>query len=114
MIVVRQVLQHLPLATGLALMRHAKATNARWLAATSNPLWENKEVEPGDYFRGPNLQAAPFLFGKEEALCGTPHPVEDQEHEDDNMMLFDLDSWVVPGESSSQAAPTEKKRCCQI
>jgi SAM-dependent methyltransferase len=89
MIMVKEVIQHLPLAMGLKMLKNAKAAGVKWLAVTSNPLYNNTNVEPGEWFQGPNAQAPPFNFGQEAARCGTPGKMGGE----NDFMLFNLEAW---------------------
>lgn len=89
MIMVKEVIQHLPLEMGLKMLKNAKAAGIKWLAVTSNPLYHNVNVEPGSWFPGPNAQAAPFNFGAEYERCG----VAGETGGANDFMLFDLQAW---------------------
>jgi len=82
LIMVKEVIQHLPLAMGLKMLQNAKAAGIKWLAVTSDPSYHNRDIQPGEWFPGPNAQAPPFNFGAEAERC-----------EKDDFMLFDLDAW---------------------
>jgi hypothetical protein len=56
----REVLFHLSLASGLRVLRNIKASGARYLVATSDmDLWFNADIRDGDH-RRLNLRMAPF------------------------------------------------------
>lgn len=58
----REVLMHLSLADGLAVLENLRTTGARWLIATSYPDQTNPlDTLTGGYYRC-NLQADPFSF----------------------------------------------------
>jgi len=89
MIIVKEVIQHLPLAMGLKMLQNAKAAGIKWLAVTSNPLYHNVDIKPGGWFAGPNAQAPPFNFGQEAGRCGQPGSTGGT----NDFMLFDLEAW---------------------
>jgi len=82
MIIVKEVIQHLPLEMGLKMLQHAKSADIKWLAVTTNPKCQNVNIKPGDWFPGPNAEAPPFNFGQPAEVCG-----------ENDLRLYDLNSW---------------------
>lgn len=58
LVIVRDVVQHLPLAAGLTLL---EALRGDWLLASTYVDGQNEDVPEGDAYR-PNLQAPPFNY----------------------------------------------------
>jgi len=88
MIVIKEVIQHLPLEMGKRMLQHAKAAGIPWLAVTHNPLYSNQDIQPGDFYAN-NLNDPPFNFGEPAELCGKPGLTT---YETD-FFLFDLREW---------------------
>jgi len=89
MIMVKEVIQHLPLHMGKKMLQNAKAAGIPWLAVTHNPRYTNREIQPGAWFPGPNLNAPPFNFGPAAEHCGNLG-MTTAEHD---FFLFDLREW---------------------
>jgi SAM-dependent methyltransferase len=83
MIMVKEVIQHLPLQMGLKMLQHAKHAGIKWLVVTHclPPRCVNKDIKAGSWFPGPNALAPPFNFVSVLEQC---------EHD---LVLFDLRAW---------------------
>jgi SAM-dependent methyltransferase len=86
MVVVKEVLQHVPLEMGVQMLRHAKAAGIKWLAVTTVAGGKNIDVEIGGWFGPPDVQAPPYNFPKAQEICETYN-----DHE--KMRLFYLKDW---------------------
>lgn len=69
-LLVRDVIQHLPLEEGTAMLKNAKASGARYLAVST---WEdghghNVAIAPGSFYRD-DVHAAPFNLPKPVETC---------------------------------------------
>lgn len=58
----RDVMQHLSLEDGLAMLAAIRATGSTWLLASTYFDCENRDIPTGHYFE-PNLEAEPFSLG---------------------------------------------------
>mmetsp|Transcript_156450 Transcript_156450/g.284629 ORF Transcript_156450/g.284629 Transcript_156450/m.284629 type:complete len:136 (-) Transcript_156450:110-517(-) len=104
MIIVKEVIQHLPLDMGLRMLQNAKAANIKWLAVTTNPKYHNQNVPIGSWFPGPNAEAAPFNFGAPAETCG--------KHD---LRLYNLQDWpgggkLTPKPGVFRQIPTPRPR----
>jgi len=88
MIMVKEVIQHLPLEMGLKMLQHAKHAGIKWLVVTHCPTCVNKEIEVGDWYPGPDALAPPFNFVNVLEKCDG-----DNAGESDKLALFDLKAW---------------------
>lgn len=61
LVIVRDVIQHLSLSEGVALLASVKATGSRWLLASSFMGGVNIDISTGDSY-SPDLTAEPFGF----------------------------------------------------
>jgi len=83
MIIVKEVLQHVPLWKGLSMLKNAKAAGIKWLAVTTNLHFINADAPEGSWFPGPDVEAPPFnFFAPAEACDGM------------DLKFFDLQSWT--------------------
>jgi len=83
MIIVKEVIQHLPLEMGLKMLQHAKSAGIKWLVVTHclPPRCVNKPIDAGSWFCGPNALAPPFNFAHVEEKC------------EGDLAVFDLKAW---------------------
>lgn len=77
LVIVRDVLQHLPLADGQAILRGIRSSRSRWLLASTYLGGVNQDILAGQCYDN-NLSSAPFDLGPAEEL------------------LFDGWSWDYP------------------
>jgi len=89
MILVKEVLQHLPLEMGLRMLQHAKHAGIKWLVVTHclPPECVNKEIQAGGFFHGPDLTQHPFNFQNATETC------EGVTRADLSLSVFDLQVW---------------------
>merc|ERR1719181_2939 len=85
MIIVKEVLQHLPLKMGVKMLQHAKHAGVKFLAVTTDKTFENRDIEMGGLFYGPDVEAPPYNMKDPLESC-TRAPINV------NMKLFDLRS----------------------
>lgn len=65
--IVRDVVQHLPLADGMAMLAAVTATGSSWLLASTYIGGTNEDIEAGGCY-APDLSVAPFGLGQPERL----------------------------------------------
>lgn len=67
LVIVRDAIQHLSFADGLALLATIRETGSRWLLASTYLDVPNVDIATGDFY-SPNLEAEPFSLGPPERL----------------------------------------------
>lgn len=94
-IMLRDVIQHVPLQSGLAMLMNAKGTGARWLAVSTWYGGKNVEVPPGGMYQH-DVHAPPFSLPAAVELCynydghvQAAHDAGRQSH----LELIDLFAW---------------------
>lgn len=107
LIMVRDVVQHLPLRLGVQLLTNAKVSGARWLAVSTygGPKATNREVKVGGYYQN-NIHLPPF---------NAPDPVVTCPNYDSDgslpgfgpsmMHLIELSQWKWNPDAMAQKAP---------
>jgi SAM-dependent methyltransferase len=100
LIVVRDVIQHLPLDLGQRMLLNAKRTGARYLAVTSFANAVNQDISAGEFYKN-NVHAEPFNLVEPLRSCpdtyydivgGKLWPLSES---DDMLELIDLSLWNV-------------------
>ena len=86
MVHVRDVIQHMPLAKGLAALRNVARSEAKYLVATTFPRSTNRDIKEGDMYQN-NLCAEPFNL-PQPRHCTPTHP----EHESDDTCLWKINT----------------------
>lgn len=89
-IMVRDVIQHLPLKKGQQMLVNAKNSGARYLAVTSFTDGENIEIPAGAMFLN-NVHKAPFNLPPSIKAC--QNNADPKWYPDDFLELIDLSAW---------------------
>jgi hypothetical protein len=89
---VRDVLQHLPLDSGVRFLCNVFSSGAKVLATTTFPkVFRNRNIIAGEFYRN-NLFKEPFDFPKGSGVCEATHPILER----DETCIFDLQQdWVA-------------------
>lgn len=89
-IMVRDVIQHLPLAKGQRMLLNAKNSGASYLAVTSFTDGKNIEIPAGSFFLN-NVHNAPFNLPEKIEAC--QNNADPKWYPDDFLELIDLSAW---------------------
>lgn len=67
LVIVRDAIQHLPLAEGVALLEAVSLSGSAWLLASTYHGGDNIDITSGDSY-SPDLEVAPFSLGQPERV----------------------------------------------
>jgi hypothetical protein len=101
LIMVRDVIQHVPFESGVAMLKNAKASGARFLAVSSWQGGGNSAVTPGGMYYA-DVNKAPFNLPAPIESCenyyGHVQEKADPTHSD-HLELIDLNQWIPEPEA---------------
>jgi len=89
-IMLRDVIQHLPLMKGMQMLLNAKMSGARYLAVTSFTDGKNRNITAGDFYKN-NVHAAPFNLPSRLEAC--QNYADHKTGTTDFLELIDLSAW---------------------
>lgn len=94
LILVRDVIQHLPLDKGISFLQNAKASGAKYIAVTSFTDGVNTGSPPGGFYKN-NVHAHPFSMPRPLETCQNyaQSGVATKWHPTDFLELIDLAAW---------------------
>lgn len=91
-ILVRDVIQHLPLGKGRQMLLNAKRSGARYLAVSTYSDGNNTDIPAGAFYRD-DVHAAPFNLPLNVETCGN-YAQSLADYRASHLELFDLSAWT--------------------
>ncbi|KAK3089667.1 hypothetical protein FSP39_005470 [Pinctada imbricata] len=89
LIIMRDVIQHLPLRLGIQAILNAKKSGVKWIGVSSYPseVW-NRDIDMGEYYRN-NVEISPFFLTNVVEMCDNYSGYIKNSHADSKFLLIE-------------------------